>query len=50
MFHILNIFAKMKNYPEAIKATEKAIELAPDAVKETYKKNLEKIKAAQEKK
>jgi len=45
------VYHKMKNYPEAIKATEKAIELAPDSVKETYKKDLDKIKAAaQEKK
>jgi hypothetical protein len=36
----------MKNTAEAIKAKEKAIELAPDAVKETFKKDLEKLKAA----
>lgn len=45
------VYEKMKNYPEAIKAKEKAIELAPDAAKETFKKDLEKIKtAAKEKK
>jgi tetratricopeptide (TPR) repeat protein len=35
---------KMKNVPEAVQAMEKAIELAPDAVKETYKKTLERLK------
>ena len=41
----------MKDYPEAIKAKEKAIELAPEAAKTTYKKDLERLKAAaQEKK
>jgi len=40
------VHEKMKNYPEAIKAKEKAIELAPDTVKETFKKDLEKLKAA----
>jgi hypothetical protein len=35
---------KLKNIPEAIKAKEKAIELAPDQVKETYKKDLERLK------
>jgi tetratricopeptide (TPR) repeat protein len=40
-----NVYAKMKNYAEAIKAIEKAIELAPDSLKETYKKTLEKIKS-----
>jgi hypothetical protein len=41
----------MKNTAEAIKAKEKAIELAPDAAKENFKKDLERIKAgAQEKK
>lgn len=45
------VYEKMKNYPEAIKAKEKSIELAPDATKETFKKDLEKLKAAvQEKK
>jgi len=45
------VYEKMKIYPEAIKAKERAIELAPDAAKETLKKDLEKLKAAaQEKK
>ena len=45
------VYEKMGNYPEAIKAKEKAIELGSEAVKETYKKDLERIKAAaQEKK
>ena len=44
------VYAKMKNTAEAIKAMEKAIELAPDNVKEAYKKNLDKIKAEAAKK
>ncbi len=44
------VYAKLKNTAEAVKAMEKAIELAPDSVKETYKKNLEKIKAEAAKK
>jgi len=37
----------MKNYPEAIKAKEKTLELAPnDQAKETFKKDLERLKAA----
>jgi tetratricopeptide (TPR) repeat protein len=45
------VFEKMKNYPEAIKAKEKSIALAPDQVKETFKKDLERLnKAAAEKK
>jgi tetratricopeptide (TPR) repeat protein len=42
---LATIYAKMKNTAEAVKAMEKAIELAPDNAKESYKKNLEKIKA-----
>jgi tetratricopeptide (TPR) repeat protein len=38
------VHEKMKNIPEAVKAKEKAIELAPDQVKETYKKDIEKLK------
>ncbi len=42
---------KLKNYPEAIKAKQKALELAPDQIKETYKKDIERLnKAAAEKK
>jgi hypothetical protein len=37
------VYEKMKNYPEAIKAKEKAIELAPDQVKATFKKDLERL-------
>ena len=44
------VYAKMKNTAEAIKAQEKAIELAPDSLKEAYKKNLEKIKSEAAKK
>jgi predicted Zn-dependent protease len=45
------VYEKMKNYPEAIKAKQKALDLAPDQVKETYKKDLERLnKAAAEKK
>jgi tetratricopeptide (TPR) repeat protein len=40
------VHEKMKNTAEAIKAKEKAIELAPDAAKENLKKDLEKLKAA----
>lgn len=42
---LATVYAKAKNWPEAIKTMEKAVELAPDSSKETYKKNLEKIKA-----
>jgi tetratricopeptide (TPR) repeat protein len=44
------VYEKTGNSAEAIKAKEKAIELAPDATKATYKKDLERIKAAGEKK
>ncbi len=40
------VYEKMKNYPEAIKAAEKAVELAPESAKATFKKNIEKLKAA----
>jgi tetratricopeptide (TPR) repeat protein len=36
---------KRKNVPEAVKAMEKAVELAPESIKDYYKKNLEKLKA-----
>jgi tetratricopeptide (TPR) repeat protein len=49
-FELGNVYEKMKNAAEAIKAMEKAIELAPDAAKGSYKKALERIKAAPEKK
>lgn len=41
------VHEKMKNYPEAIKAKEKALELASnERVKETYKKDIERLKTA----
>jgi tetratricopeptide (TPR) repeat protein len=40
------VYEKMKNYPEAIKAKQKALELAPDQVKEIYKKDLERLNKA----
>jgi tetratricopeptide (TPR) repeat protein len=43
-FTLGTVYEKMKNIPEAIKATEKAIELAPDQVKATYRKTLERLK------
>jgi len=43
-YGLYSVYYQMKNYPEAIKTIEKVIELAPDAMKETYKKQLEKIK------
>jgi len=41
---------KLKNSAEAVKAMEKAIELAPESIKDYYKKSLEKLKAGAEKK
>jgi tetratricopeptide (TPR) repeat protein len=35
---------KLKNIPEAVKAKEKAVEIAPDTLKENFKKDLERIK------
>jgi len=35
---------KLKNIPEAVKAKEKAIELAPESLKANYQKDLERIK------
>jgi tetratricopeptide (TPR) repeat protein len=43
-YGLYSVYYQMKNYPEAIKTIEKVIELAPDAMKETYKKQLEKVK------
>lgn len=37
--------SKMKNPAEAVKAMEKAVELAPESIKDYYKKSLEKLKA-----
>jgi hypothetical protein len=36
----------MKKYDEALKAAEKALELAPERSKEFYKKRIEQIKKA----
>jgi tetratricopeptide (TPR) repeat protein len=41
---------KMQNYPEAIKAAEKALETAPEAAKANYQKTIDRLKAAQSKK
>ena len=41
------IYEKMGNYREAIKAAEKALETAPDPAKATYKKTIERLKAAE---
>jgi tetratricopeptide (TPR) repeat protein len=43
---LADVYSKMKNHPEAIKAAEKALELAEGQTKDYMKKNLEKIKAA----
>jgi tetratricopeptide (TPR) repeat protein len=40
-----NVQAKMKNFADAIKSMEKAIELASESLKDYYKKALEKLKA-----
>ncbi|MEW5899928.1 MAG: tetratricopeptide repeat protein [Acidobacteriota bacterium] len=42
-----DIYLKMKNYPEALKATEKAYELAEEYAKKSLAQKLEKIKVAQ---
>lgn len=41
------VYEKKGNYPEAIKAAEKALETAPDAAKATYRKTIERLKAAE---
>jgi len=38
------VYQKMKNTPEAIKAAEKALELAPETAKTFYKQALDKLK------
>jgi len=43
---LADVHSKMKKHPEAIKAAEKAVELAEGPVKENMKRNLEKIKTA----
>jgi len=42
-----NVHLKMKNYDEALKAAQKALELADDPIKEYMKKSIERIKNAQ---
>jgi tetratricopeptide (TPR) repeat protein len=44
------VYEKMQNYPEAIKAAEKALETAPEAAKGNYQRTVERLKAAQIKK
>ncbi len=44
------VYEKMLNYPEAIKAAEKALETAPEAAKGNYQRTIERLKAAQIKK
>jgi predicted Zn-dependent protease len=44
------VHEKMKNYPEAIKAAEKALETAPEAAKANYQKTVDRLKALQNKK
>ncbi|HSA96529.1 MAG TPA: tetratricopeptide repeat protein [Acidobacteriota bacterium] len=40
------VYEKQQNYPEAIKAAEKALETAPESAKVTQKKTIERLKAA----
>jgi tetratricopeptide (TPR) repeat protein len=42
-----NVYLKMKNYDEALKAAQKAVDLGDDSIKEYLKKNLERIRNAQ---
>jgi len=44
------VHEKMQNYPEAIKAAEKALETAPEAAKANYQKTIDRLKGAQIKK
>jgi tetratricopeptide (TPR) repeat protein len=44
------VHEKMQNYPEAIKAAEKALETAPEAAKANSQRNIDRLKAAQSKK
>ena len=39
-----SVYQKMKNIPEAIKAKEKADAIAPDQIKQTYLRELERLK------
>jgi len=47
---LADILSKLKNHAEAVKAAEKAVELADPAIKDMMKKNLEKIRAAADEK
>jgi tetratricopeptide (TPR) repeat protein len=44
------VYEKMLNYPEAIKAAEKALETAPEGAKANTKRTIDRLKAAQNKK
>ncbi|OGD12498.1 MAG: hypothetical protein A2W20_06155 [Candidatus Aminicenantes bacterium RBG_16_66_30] len=44
------VYEKMQDYPEAIKAAEKALETAPEAAKANSQRNIDRLKAAQSKK
>ena len=44
------VYEKMLNYPEAIKAAEKAMETSPESAKGVYQRTIERLKAAQSKK
>jgi tetratricopeptide (TPR) repeat protein len=47
---LADVYQKMNNYPEAIKAAEKAVELAEGSAKEAMKKKVDQIKAAEKEK
>jgi len=47
---LATVYSKMKNTAEAVRAMEKATELAPESAKESYKKKLETMKAEAAKK
>ncbi len=47
---LADVYQKMNNYPEAIKAAEKAVELAEGSTKEAMKKKVDQIKAAEKEK
>jgi tetratricopeptide (TPR) repeat protein len=44
------VYERMLNYPEAIKAAEKALETAPKEAKANYQRTIDRLKAAQNKK
>jgi len=47
---LADVHLKMKNYPEAIKAAEKAVEIAEGTAKDAMKKKVDQIKAAEKEK